>query len=464
VDFGGARISFSGDAALPAIVIGKSLSSTVNTDGTAVARTAGDFFTEYDPGDQIAINGAMYNSASITDASNLILTATAGVQAGVASAGYLNPERAFGSYNSPVRLHNLTLVYTGAGTTAVDGVRLDFVTGTELSHLSLMLFPATGAALHLRGALSSRISDLNIYSSGRSLTLDRLVAGGVDSGSNRNAFYGGSLINNGVAGNESMIIDHASTHNLFSSLNFEGNYGRYTIYIQGISNSNIFRDCVWEGNGDGNAASWDVSVAGGTVGTIFDGDYFTSAAVNYPAGGISMGAASYTVIQNTRFVGVQTTSYNYNGTTGKVSNVETVGAYANPAVSVEFPNGDYTTRDLIARRINTTGGTALVAGDFALSAGWGNTAAVSAVTGTDQGWNITVTCGGTGIAANPTITLTFKDGTWTNSPIAMSKMVGGTGTITDLSDAPTATTWVITFNGTPVDTKTYIISGIVMGR
>jgi len=473
VDFGGARISFSGDAALPAIVIGKSLSSTVNTNGTAVARTAGDFFTEYDPGDQIAINGAMYNIASITDASNLILTATAGVQAGVASAGYLNPERAFGSYNSPVRLHNLTLVYTGAGTTAVDGVRLDFVTGTELSHLSLMIFPATGAALHLRGALSSRISDLNIYSSGRSLILDRLVAGGVDTGSNRNAFYGGSFINNGVAGNESMIIDHASTHNLFSSLNFEGNYGRYTIYIQGISNSNIFRDCVWESNGDGNAASWDVSVTGGAVGTIFDGDYFTSAVVNYPAGGISMGAASYTVIQNTRFVGVQTTSYNYNGTTGKVSNVERVGAYANPAVSVEFPNGDYTTRDLIARRINTTGGTALTAGDFALvtTGGWGDTpnasisgAGIAGAFGTDQANFWIVSAGTANFGANPTVTLTFKDLTWTTDPICTASRRDATAPTTGFPTVvTTATTMVLTFQGLPA-AGTYGFNVVCMGR
>jgi len=118
-------------------------------------------------------------------------------------------------------------------------------------------------------------------------------------------------------------------------------------------------------------------------------------------------------------------------------------------------------------RVKASTGTTLAAGDFALSAAWGTTAAVSAVTGTDQGWNITVTCGGTGIAANPTSTLTFKDGTWTSSPVVISKMVGGTGTITDLTEPPadqTPTTWKITFNGTPVDTKTYIISGIVMGR
>jgi hypothetical protein len=108
--------------------------------------------------------------------------------------------------------------------------------------------------------------------------------------------------------------------------------------------------------------------------------------------------------------------------------------------------------------------TALVTGDFALSAGWGSTAAVSAVTGTDQGWQITVTANGTGIAANPTVTLTFHDGTKTNAPICVSKMAGGTGTITPLAEAPTATTNVLTFNGTPVAASTYILSSVCMGR
>lgn len=116
------------------------------------------------------------------------------------------------------------------------------------------------------------------------------------------------------------------------------------------------------------------------------------------------------------------------------------------------------------KRLGNAFATTLVAGDFALSAGWGNTATVTAVVGTDQAWTITVTANGTGIAANPTVTLTFHDGTWTNAPTAISKMVGGAGTITALTDAPTATTWVITFNGTPVATSTYIISGILIGR
>ena len=108
-------------------------------------------------------------------------------------------------------------------------------------------------------------------------------------------------------------------------------------------------------------------------------------------------------------------------------------------------------------------GTALVAGDFALDANWGVGAAVSAVTGTDQAWQITVTAAGIP-GLNPTITLTFTDGTFTNAPICITKMTGGTGVVTDLTETPTATTNVITFNGTPVAVSTYIISSIVVGR
>ncbi len=118
----------------------------------------------------------------------------------------------------------------------------------------------------------------------------------------------------------------------------------------------------------------------------------------------------------------------------------------------------------LIKRVKASQGTALGAGDFALSAGWGTTAAVSAVTGTDQGWNITVTANGTGIAANPTVTLTFKDGTWTNAPICVSKMVGGTGAVTQLTEAPAATTNTLTFQGTPVAASTYILASVCMGR
>jgi hypothetical protein len=116
------------------------------------------------------------------------------------------------------------------------------------------------------------------------------------------------------------------------------------------------------------------------------------------------------------------------------------------------------------KRLASSQGTALVAGDFALSAGWGSGAAVSAVTGTDQGFDLTVTAG-TSPTANPTITLTFKDGTWTNAPILLIQQRGGTGAQpTAINYTPSATAPVITWIGTPVNTNTYIISVIVMGR
>ena len=110
-----------------------------------------------------------------------------------------------------------------------------------------------------------------------------------------------------------------------------------------------------------------------------------------------------------------------------------------------------------------TFGTALVAGDFVLSAGWGAGSTVTAVTGTDMAWNITITAAGVP-SANPTVTLTFKDGSWTNVPICVSKWNGGTGAAAFVQDAPTATTDVITFLALPVAALTYILSGVTIGR
>jgi hypothetical protein len=117
----------------------------------------------------------------------------------------------------------------------------------------------------------------------------------------------------------------------------------------------------------------------------------------------------------------------------------------------------------LIKRVKASQGTALGAGDFALSAGWGAGATVTGVTGSDQGWQMTVTAAGTP-AANPSVTLTFKDGTWTNAPICVSKMVGGTGGVTPLTEAPAATANTLTFQGTPVAASTYILASVCMGR
>jgi hypothetical protein len=109
-------------------------------------------------------------------------------------------------------------------------------------------------------------------------------------------------------------------------------------------------------------------------------------------------------------------------------------------------------------------GTALAAGDFT-NAGWGTAPSIGSVVGTDQGFEFIITSGTGTPSASPTVTLTFKDLTWTNSPIASCGMKsGGTGAIQQILPAPTATTLVMTYNGTPATSVTFPISCTLMGR
>src|SRR5260221_1322955 len=117
-------------------------------------------------------------------------------------------------------------------------------------------------------------------------------------------------------------------------------------------------------------------------------------------------------------------------------------------------------------RLTTGRGTAtpLVTGDFVLSSGWGaGSNTTTAMAGTDQNWTATITGVGGSQGASPTITLTFHDGTWTNAPNCIATFNGGTGTYQALLVTTTATTEVITYNGTPGN-STYIVTSLCLGR
>ncbi|HEY6827725.1 MAG TPA: hypothetical protein VI259_12785, partial [Gemmatimonadaceae bacterium] len=117
-------------------------------------------------------------------------------------------------------------------------------------------------------------------------------------------------------------------------------------------------------------------------------------------------------------------------------------------------------------RVSLGAATALIAGDFALSAGWGSTASIGSLAGTDGAWTGTITTGGSGIAANPTLALTFHDGTWTSAPVCvveMSATSDGTNLTTKTTYTRTATVLTITFNGTPVTGNTYVFSSECTG-
>ena len=107
-------------------------------------------------------------------------------------------------------------------------------------------------------------------------------------------------------------------------------------------------------------------------------------------------------------------------------------------------------------------GTPLVAGDFALS-GWGTGATITAVEGTDTMCQLTVTAGTTP-SVSPTITLTYHDGAWPKNPLVLADMTGGSGSFSEFAISTSTTQAILTYNGLPVATKTYIATLVSMGR
>lgn len=128
-----------------------------------------------------------------------------------------------------------------------------------------------------------------------------------------------------------------------------------------------------------------------------------------------------------------------------------------------------------AKKLFARGGTQLQASDFQLSAGWGSTASVTidsvSNSNHDQRFRIIVTCGGSGIAANPTVTLPFVDGflengqKWAVPPVAVCGMGSeSTGAIAQISTGTrNISNLVMSYNGTPSAGLTYVIDAIMMG-
>lgn len=110
------------------------------------------------------------------------------------------------------------------------------------------------------------------------------------------------------------------------------------------------------------------------------------------------------------------------------------------------------------------GGTDHVSGDYALHANWGDMASVAVESDSkDQAFKITVTSAGTGQGLNPTIVLTYKDGTFTQVPKCLANQQGGTGARADVDVSTTATALTLTWLAIPVDTMTYEFAGHCRG-
>lgn len=131
-----------------------------------------------------------------------------------------------------------------------------------------------------------------------------------------------------------------------------------------------------------------------------------------------------------------------------------------PLAKLADASGDFTVSGIAnLQRICSSLGTPLEIGDFVLSAGWGASGALSgfAVPSTDTRGIVIFTALGAGIAANPTVTFTFKDGPYPSAPV----VVPARGDISAPSPAPWTVTMespgsvVFTFAGTPVSANVY---------
>jgi len=144
---------------------------------------------------------------------------------------------------------------------------------------------------------------------------------------------------------------------------------------------------------------------------------------------------------------------------------ETVSFYKSDSATL-VARVNATAKQLDSWRFSGVLGTVHVAGDYVLSAGWGATRTVSAVVARDCGGRVTVLPAGSGIAASPTVILTFKDGTYTNAPAIVVCRGDAAAPTTGVwvVSAVTATAATFRFVGTPVSGTSYILQFIVIGK
>jgi hypothetical protein len=116
------------------------------------------------------------------------------------------------------------------------------------------------------------------------------------------------------------------------------------------------------------------------------------------------------------------------------------------------------TGNTTSKRFNVDNATTITSGAFAIGAGWGSTAsiAITVATSKDSAYIVTITTGGSGIAANPTLQITFVDGTWTNIPACRQIQTGGNDIFGDVTvTARSATAYTYQWAGTATSGKTY---------
>lgn len=116
-------------------------------------------------------------------------------------------------------------------------------------------------------------------------------------------------------------------------------------------------------------------------------------------------------------------------------------------------------------RLSANQGSALITSNFGGLTGWGSTATVSSVSGTDSLALVTISSSGTGQAFNAGFTLTFHDGAWPTAPLCGAMRADGfapAGAI--IPNVPTTTSASFFFNAQPVAGTSYTALVFCFGR
>ncbi len=156
------------------------------------------------------------------------------------------------------------------------------------------------------------------------------------------------------------------------------------------------------------------------------------------------------------------------GVTGNATFAANGRFEANVSVDSAFGVTGVATFDgqVTSQRINMSNSTGLVGGDVVLSSGWGNTVVLTSPSqSNDQRGFLEILCQGSGIGANPTVTITFTDGAYTVGP----RVVLTRGELS----APTTGFWIVSalsttvltvqFVGTPQTGNSYKFFYVVFG-
>lgn len=127
-------------------------------------------------------------------------------------------------------------------------------------------------------------------------------------------------------------------------------------------------------------------------------------------------------------------------------------------------------KDVGFNRVFSTISTPVAASDFALSAGWGNTATKNVSTlSKDSCGELAILCQGSGIAANPDVTLTFKDGTWNEIPFVQvtpstnASVTNGSWVVGNVTATTVVFRWFSPTSTLPTSGQTYTFQYMCMG-